>query len=563
MWCLTGRKLCLPSPHLSRKACCDAPDDQRLSSFCWDGVFSREKCCGQPTVHLASARGDPSCWSGSFTFEHCCLGGGDPACWDGGGLYSFDRCCGGPGRAPEPRPRANASFLEEVLYRGRCAEPAEVPRCAGLWRGGLAGAAALASRGAQRAAVHLARQWRRGSLWRGAAAAAPAFAACVALSAALALVDEWAGRPRAPSGTWEEVAAFLAAYREHLPSIPAGELAAFHVPALDEALQQRVKRHYQAALQGALEERIRGIDQGDPRFGERLSASFLAAFQELVEVVRSLGVDFIPIQGTLISLLRYGSFPAGRLSDGKWDVVDNDAEIMLLLDHEEDLDTVGPRISLALEARGWPSCTNPHFRKYVCFSMRHDVPCKIEIYAATKDVKRHVIYSSRHCEAAGECQYRGGFPLQHWQGQLPMEVIYPLGRCRMGNLAQGVFCPHMPLELLSGWNQGEYGNQSFVAPVGGRGERRLAGAAAGVAEVCLALPVLSRDRDGNDARNRRLQHDGLSPEDLRLLHGYARALERRGFASLLSHLRAMPCLWRQQRISMGDPHAGLSRLGAP
>lgn len=561
LWCLTGRRLCLSSPHLSRRDCCEAPGGGgALSSFCWDGAFSRASCCGPPAARLPSARGDPSCWSGSFTFEECCEGGGDAACWDDAGHYSFERCCGAPAAAP-PTPLGSAAVLEEILYEGGCLTAADVPGCAARWREAVTEAGALAHRRVQQAAVHLAREWKRGALWLAAVGAAPAFAVCIALTAALALVDQWAGQP-SPPGIWEDVAGFVAVYREHIAAVATEELSGFHIRALDETLLQRVHLHYQASLQATLEERITNVDQEDRHFGERLNASFLSALQELVEVVRSLGIDFVPIQGTLISLLRYGSFPAGRLSNGKWDVVDNDAEIMLLLDNMEDLDTIGPGISLALEARGWPPCTQPHFRKYVCFSMRHDIPCKIEMYAATKDLSHHVIYFTRTCTGPGECQYSRGFPLQHWQGQMPMDVIYPLGRCRMGSSLQGVFCPNMPLELLIGWNQGEYRNQSVVVPLDGRSRRQPAGAPANAAKVCLALPVLSRDRDKNDVRNKRLQNDGLSLEDLRLLHGYARTLQRQGFASLHAHLKAMPCLWRQERISMGDPHAGLSRLGA-
>jgi len=342
----------------------------------------------------------------------------------------------------------------------------------------------------------------------------------------------------------------------------ASELSALHIPALDEALQQRANEYYQQALLEAVTERITALDQDASDFGEQLSGSFQAALQELAGAVKALNVDFVPIQGTLISLLRYGAFPAGRLSDGKWDVVDNDAEILIVLDHEDDLDIVGPSISLALEARGWPPCINPHFRKFVCFSLRHAIPCKMEIYAATKDVNLHAVFFSRSCTAVGMCKYSRGFPFQYWDGRMPIDIIYPLGRCRIGSGLQDIFCPNMPLELLRGWNMGEYSNQSVVAFSKDLHRSQMWRGRLDFSKACLALPVLSKDRDRGDSRNQRLQRDGLSVEDLRLLKGYARALQRQGFASLYAHLQGAPCSKRQRRISKGDPHAGLSQLGA-
>ena len=45
-------------------------------------------------------------------------------------------------------------------------------------------------------------------------------------------------------------------------------------------------------------------------------------------------------------------------------------------------------------------------------------------------------------------------------------------------------------------------------------------------------------------------------EDLRLLEGYARALWKGGYASLLEELDSEPCLGRKEAILQGDTHAG-------
>jgi len=53
----------------------------------------------------------------------------------------------------------------------------------------------------------------------------------------------------------------------------------------------------------------------------------------------------------------YGTFPSGRLSLEKWDVVDNDSEIMVFLEPSDDVPQMARKISRRLEADGWPPCT--------------------------------------------------------------------------------------------------------------------------------------------------------------------------------------------------------------
>merc|ERR1719265_2406104 len=238
---------------------------------------------------------------------------------------------------------------------------------------------------------------------------------------------------------------------------------------------------------------------------------------------------------------------------------------MILLDNEWDFDRVGARMSLALEAKGWPPCTNPHPRKFVCLSMRHAVPCKLEIYAFTKDPRENVIFTTRSCSPDGSCEYNPTFPFQYWQGRLPVDLIYPMKKCRVASLSDQTPCPNKPLQFLRGWNRGEYQRQSFVAPspteLAQASESPQAAAQSSKnEESCLALPVVSKDRDMGDVRNQELNREGLTMLDLYLLHSYARALHARGFASFHEHLKAPACVRRQWRIFYGEPRAELSRL---
>jgi len=174
LWCLSARMLCQPSPHLSRGDCCSAPDGVVLSSSCWDGVFSRGKCCGYRTPRLPSARGDSSCWIGGLTYEHCCEGEGNPRCWDYEGTYTFARCCTSVPASQEWF-SANLSTLEELAAESGCVLRPEIDQCARLWRTVLPDPELLADRKVQQTAVHLVRRWSGTGVLSQVAAASPAF----------------------------------------------------------------------------------------------------------------------------------------------------------------------------------------------------------------------------------------------------------------------------------------------------------------------------------------------------------------------------------------------------
>lgn len=657
---------CLSSTHLTPELCCSGSEALSGEAHsCWNSIFTQEKCCGHnEDRRLWLSVGDPTCWSSGFSREQCCGDPDDGACWDDEGLYSFERCCG----SVVTRSLVNFSALVAMVRIGKCSRFPFASTCTRLWRSELPRAESLKDEAVQDVALLLARRWRDAGLLEEAAQHAPAVAVSIALHAALALVDEWVGKNVIPSDLWGEVSDYVALYPAHLPAIAASDVTTLRIGALDDALRHRVHAHYSMITHTVLSERLTQTDQESIHFHDILSHSFSEAFQELIEVLDDVGIEYVPIQGTLISLLRYGTFPAGRLGSGKRDVVDNDAEVMVILPEGRPLIDALRTISLGLEARGWPPCFYPHPRKGVCFSLRHAVPCKLELYFVSLDNEADAIFAERTCAEDGDCEYHLVFPFQSWGGRMPLDVVYPRSRCRTGaDTRRQARCPHRPLELLRGWNQGEYQQQSKVSlrnlkevqeeapcPAGGldahgrcwflsaTGEscsstceasglrfvwafiregvqpmtpqllnhtpehqqapwmplecyvaeqdrfhialeipqedsvdwgtwrypacrlscpcETLADAGPIRSGSCMALPVLSADRDKGDSRNLRLQAEGLNVEDLRLLHGYARGLHSQGFASFHTHLREAPCRWRQWSITAGDAFAGLSTM---
>lgn len=561
LWYLSSRASCLSSLSLSLEYCCSARGHE-----CWDSLFSISKCCGHETWTATSAGLGRSCWAGAYTFERCCLGPHDSSCWDPHGDYTYETCCAE--RVASSGIAVNfTALVAEVGRRGQCHSAPNLPKCKALWQTGLQVASSVSNKAVRDVALYLINSWKNFGSLHNIAKRSPAFVVSVLLYGAIALVDDFIGQPTVPPNMWSEVQELVALYRENIPDITAAEMALMHILDLDLALHARVKTYYNDALQKTLEERITDANEiASDVFGDATSHSFFSAFRELSQVLTELSIEFVPIQGTLISLIRYGGFPAGRLSEGKEDVVDNDAEVMILLNSEQDFESAGARLSLALEARGWPPCTNPHPRKFVCLSMRHAIPCKLEIYAFTKDKEEGIIFAERWCSAPGQCEYNPTFPFQHWRGRMPFDIIFPLRRCRVGSLPVRIPCPNRPLHLLRGWNKGEYQRQSYVAPTRAGEDGAVQWQQSFTDDVidkeasCLALPVVSKDRDMGDVRNQKLEREGLTMLDLYLLHSYARALHARGFASFHKHLKAPACVRRQWRIFYGEPRAELSRL---
>eukprot|EP00927_Polykrikos_kofoidii_P055251 TRINITY_DN49532_c0_g1_i1.p1 TRINITY_DN49532_c0_g1~~TRINITY_DN49532_c0_g1_i1.p1 ORF type:complete len:710 (-),score=103.73 TRINITY_DN49532_c0_g1_i1:143-2272(-) len=509
--------------------------------------------------------GDLSCWAGGFTFEQCCIGTaeGNPSCFDGS-EYTFEGCCSGvdpmsaAAAASVDSTRNKSSPLSRAAWRGLCQPRGSLisrrrthfSQCDARWREMLLDAETLFDRRVQEAARALTQSWMKdGRLWQ-ATHVAPAFAVSASLHAAVALIDAAAPLGIAAEGPWAEVQELVSNYRENVGRIRVEDLEPLQVAALDELLQRRIRPYYDPAVQHALFERIEYIDQGAPGRSNLADASFLVALRDVADALTHLSIDYVPIQGTLIALLRYGSFPVGRLSAGKEDVVDNDGELLLFLDPWEDYLVVAARVSLALESRGWPPCMTPHTRKIVCFSLAHAAPCKVEIYVAYRDKAAGAIFAARSCGdgVGADCSYENTFPFQHWGGRMPWDIVYPFGDCRAG-AHHKVLCPNRPISFLRGWSDGEYDM-----------DKRPSASADVVSASCIALPVLSKDRDKSDTRNVRFQEEGLNREDLRLLVAYSKSLERQGLKSFHGHLDDAPCLRRRQLILAGDLHAGLSHM---
>eukprot|EP00927_Polykrikos_kofoidii_P074960 TRINITY_DN71018_c0_g1_i1.p1 TRINITY_DN71018_c0_g1~~TRINITY_DN71018_c0_g1_i1.p1 ORF type:complete len:687 (-),score=74.35 TRINITY_DN71018_c0_g1_i1:134-2194(-) len=252
-------------------------------------------------------------------------------------------------------------------------------------------------------------------------------------------------------------------------------------------------------------------------------------FNVVVSTLEELGAEFWPTGGTLIGALRYGRV-AGRLMGGKMDSVDDDLEFMVGVRRESDWFVLAYDMERLLGARGLVNCHHQISEPSHVFRPRLRIDtltcASVRPYAIGIELRSYVIgngfayqHALRDIPGCDETNHRRPLPFlcfafelpffQTWRGQLPLNLLYPLRPCLLFN--RTVRCPAHAIEVLIGWNGGEYDLRSH----------------------CLAVPLLTQDRSVVDGRNAELMRRGLEPGDLELLRRYARELHALGFASFL------------------------------
>mmetsp|Transcript_20957 Transcript_20957/g.45296 ORF Transcript_20957/g.45296 Transcript_20957/m.45296 type:complete len:619 (+) Transcript_20957:446-2302(+) len=585
LWFVSSGSSCFPGIHHHSREICHAYYSNRTSVHWPSPFFTPEQCCGgEKLAHEAwSYGGDPNCWTHQFTHRHCCRTAGTGAeCWSG--EFTKGRCCGTPARLPDLPTDVGGqgpaigelgtnltTALERLSWSGQCELQENWRTCATLWHNIIRESTNLQDEMHARIAMVLSAAWIKPNM-EAFAQRYPGVAASVALYNALVLIDAYWSMA-APAHIWTQAKDCIATYTRLAPYLPASDFYTLRLSALDAAIRSRIKSHYRLSVTSVFTERTYEQLEDIQVFQIEMANSLFSAFQELSDALTESSFRFVPVQGTLISLLRYGYLPVGGLHDGKVDVVDNDAEVLLMLSPDEDVEQAVRRLSRSVEAKGWPPCFPGGPRKAVCFSMRHRVPSKLEIYFSRYDEDSDTLYLDRECED-GDCTYTRGFPFQRWAGEMPGNIVFPLSTCRLGD-AGSVPCPHRPLKFLQGWNSGEYDEgDSLSNPAPGRHWATTTSSSTTTTTTldqevnftdnagmsCLALPVLTKDRDYGDSRNRRLLHEGLLEQDIELLQSQAELFASLGYASFFHHLTEGPCRDRTARILAGDRFAGLSPM---
>lgn len=306
-----------------------------------------------------------------------------------------------------------------------------------------------------------------------------------------------------------------------------------------------------------------------------------AGWSEVSQALAALlgtAVEWWPLGGTLIGLLRYGRV-YGHLSDGKLDLVDDDIDFLVVLSSARQWLEFCVRLAQALVQRGWLGCghilqkrytnrTHDHARLgqdmrglplLLCARLRDAGHVVLNIYwarpvtpvrggaglpacsrslpppACGRSVAlmpheggESAISEEVHCQPDGSCFSMSTFFKAWPSAALPFSYRRPLARCRA--FGGEVGCPRLAEELLRRWCGGEYWRPS-TARAGGV-----------LTWPCLGLPDVAcpdpgkgvkaswrTDRVPTFRHNLRLQAEGLTLADARILRSTSQRLRAAGF----------------------------------
>jgi hypothetical protein len=233
-------------------------------------------------------------------------------------------------------------------------------------------------------------------------------------------------------------------------------------------------------------------------------ALYARAMRDVVESCEAAGATFWFTEGTLIWMLRYGRNDPSGIRD----VVDDDVDLMIETATHEEWLARSEELWARLRERGWRHRTRSSTSR-----ARGARPDKMQVWLRGPRLHRlnADVHSYLRDEAAGVAISHGdahSYPFQRWGGRLPLGLVHPLAAALC--YGRPVPCPNRPLELLEGWNGGEYAGH------------------------CVAVPLFP-----------------LTRAAARELRDSAAALAGRGFRSMREHLEGCP-----------EARAALSRSGA-
>jgi len=253
---------------------------------------------------------------------------------------------------------------------------------------------------------------------------------------------------------------------------------------------------------------------------------FLEVSETLETVSRLLEADFWPVEGSLVGILRYGA-TNGDLGEGKFDMVDDDIDFMVGVKTETDWIVLVPRLLASLTSKGWADCvlssTEQHLEsrrmdRLRCFKggLLSRFLIKVDLHSCIVMKEDGVAFNHKWVDKeTGQLSY-GGYPFEAWGGLLPLNLIYPLNRCKCYNRV--LSCPNKPVALLKKWNNYEYDRAG-----------------------CLALPL---------ARTTRREQIAIME--------HSKRLNDEGFASFLEEFKHPLCI---QKILVANVSEGLMPTG--
>lgn len=202
---------------------------------------------------------------------------------------------------------------------------------------------------------------------------------------------------------------------------------------------------------------------------DRRSPDFIqhhhAAMSDVLGACSALKLKYWAIEGTLISLLRYGNLG----HPGENPSIDDDIDLMVAHSCHEEWIESALALRKALQHQGWEDAfhTGPLLSTSTRPGARTD---KLKLRKFSPHSRRVWTHLDLHSGIIDGDQSHlmshpapDEYPFQKWQGRLPREWIFPLRTARCDEITCPV--PQRSIELLACWHNGEYEASSLLYPL--------------------------------------------------------------------------------------------------
>ena len=198
------------------------------------------------------------------------------------------------------------------------------------------------------------------------------------------------------------------------------------------------------------------------------------AAKQVFGTLNEMGVEWWPSEGTLIGMLRWGD-NFGEVDDGVL-CSDTDIDIMVRVRNEKEWNEIKNKFSQKLLSdKMWKECI-PHNHnigisrkpKFTCYTYHKfgerlnsdDTNIHIDLHSYFVDEKNNIICMDPVCLENPEI-CRNKYPFQKWGGVAPYRGLIvdkngKFGQSKFDDMV--VPSPYHPIEILSLWNDGEYGD---------------------------------------------------------------------------------------------------------
>ncbi len=206
---------------------------------------------------------------------------------------------------------------------------------------------------------------------------------------------------------------------------------------------------------------------------------YIRIFRKINNYLNQKNIEWWPVEGTLIGLLRMGNV-FGNI--GKKVVIsDSDIDIFVRCDTEEEWEKFKKDVNnYLLKDTLFTECKNgidklvifnKKNNKYVCKTERYisqdcdicDDDIHIDFHRYIVDESNNLVYMNEMCKDGKSCNNK--YPFQKWNGYVNYKgfiVDSNKNFLKTKFLDMDLNCPYKYIELLSNWNDNEYGNGSDI-----------------------------------------------------------------------------------------------------